>query len=56
MTPTSFALVLLLTYLAHWLINVTLSPKPERQPLIAIVLFLVFVVWVIGVPIIIARK
>lgn len=54
MTPTDFALVLLLTYLAVHIIDWLFAPA-RRVMVVAVVLVLSFL-WVYGWPIIIARR
>lgn len=56
MTTNDLALIALLTFLFKYIIDWVFAPRPERQPVIVVLLFVVFLLWVVGLPIVITRQ
>lgn len=56
MTPINLLIVLALTWLSVTIIWWLFAPKEDRRPLVTVLLLIVYTVWIIGVPIIVARQ
>ena len=57
MTAFDLLIVFALTWLSVQIINLLLPPPDQkRQPLLTLILLIVYFVWVVGVQIIVARR